>query len=115
MNQGLPDEVLGQRLYTPVETSQVVIDDLPPYYAAKVRNAEMTYTSIDEARSAMENLAAMAERCRVERAAATGQPTPSATPGEEESPSPDNPTASESATMNPSPSSPTRPDLEACA
>lgn len=115
VNQGLPDEVLGQRLYTPVETSQVVIDDLPPYYAAKVRNAEMTYTSIDEARSAMENLAAMAERCRAERAAATGQPTPSATPGEEESPAPDNPTASESATMNPSPSSPTRPDLEACA
>ena len=122
--QGLPEEILGHPLYTRVERSSVVVDDLPPYYAAKVRDSALSYGSLEEARSAVNHLADLAAKCRAERAAQHGSSpetsaTPSGsaevTPGQTGDPSPTATVTAPSGPTSPSASGTHRPDLEACA
>lgn len=122
--QGLPEEILGHRLYTEVERSSVVVDDLPPYYAAKVRDAELSYGSLADARSAVDHLSDLAAKCRAERAAQQSSSAPPSasdgasaevTPAQTPTGDPSATTATPTVTTTPSASGTQRPDLEACA
>ena len=53
------------------------MDDLPPYYAARVQNQELRYDSEHAAQTQLEVLGEMAERCKAERAATVPAETPS--------------------------------------
>ncbi len=78
--QGLPDQILGRDLSTKLETSTVRVDDLPPYYAGRVRDADLRYDSVDQAHEQLASLGRMAERCIAERAASGGAPNSSSGP-----------------------------------
>jgi len=129
--RGIPEQVFGHPLSQLTETSEILVEDLPPYYAAKVQNKELRYDSEHAAQTQLEVLGEMAERCKAERAATVPaeSPTPQ-TPGAETSEdsadsgapadgesgtaapqSPNSVARSESPTSSASPS---RPDLEAC-
>lgn len=129
--QGIPEQVFGHPLSRLTETSEILVDDLPPYYAARVQNQELRYDSEHAAQTQLEVLGEMAERCKAERAATVPAETPAPqTPGAEtsaDSASPEPPTDGQSGTTAPqspnsvarsesptSSASPNRPDLEAC-
>lgn len=115
--QGLPDEVLGFRLWQLNQASSVRIDDLPPYYAQAVRDQRITPPSLEAARTTVAELEQKARICIAKRAAAAPQPggVPSVpgVPGVPEVPGPETPSAPEAPAS--SPSDPTSPDPEACA
>lgn len=105
--RGIPDRVLGQDLATLLETDTTRIDDLPPYYAEKVR-ARIAVGDMGAARSTLIELRDKANQCiaqRRARAEATAAPTPTPTPDPAQTPGPDatDPTATPdpSATADP--------------
>ncbi|WP_341728664.1 protein phosphatase 2C domain-containing protein [Brooklawnia sp.] len=131
--QGIPEQILGHPLSTLTQSSEIVVADLPPYYASKVRNKELRYASEHAAQTQVEMLGEMAERCKAERAASV--PAESSTPQTPGADSPatdspaetQSPTDSGSAPVTPdgtasavgsgtpgSSASTSRPDLEAC-
>lgn len=79
--RGVPDQVLGLPLSTLVETDSTLIENLPTYYADRVR-ASIRVESLDAARSTVVELRQKAAQCvaqREERARAQASAT--ATPG----------------------------------
>lgn len=125
--QGLPEAILGHKLYSKVETSNVHVEDLPTYYAAKVRDGALNYGSLEQARETMAHLDSLAQKCRAERqakaggAGGAGEPTPQpseaskTTSTPEPDPSTSATSASASAAASPTAGETFRPDLEACA
>mgnify|MGYP001587917535 CR=1 FL=1 len=108
--RGLPDRVLGQDLSTLLETDTTRIDDLPPYYAERVRNT-IPVGDMPAARSTLIELRDKANQCIAQRraraeatAAASATPTPTPDPTELPNPSatPD-PNATADPTGSPAP------------
>ncbi len=127
--QGVPEQVFGHPLSELTHSSEILVDDLPPYYASKVRNKELRYDSEQAAQTQLQVLDEMAERCRAERASEanpeSSEPSNSAAPAPEdtetspESPAPSTTTSTAStptrSSVSPGSSASTnRPDLEAC-
>ena len=105
--RGLPDQPLGIDLATTEETSNVRIDDLPPYYARAVRDETLRPKSLEAAQSTVQELRLKAEKCIAERAEREQEAQNPAEPSD--SPSPDQ-------SQSPSPTStPPVEDREACS
>lgn len=115
--QGVTDEVFGQPLNQVIEQTQILITDLPPYYAQQVLDRKFRYDSADEAHTQVLRLEELAEKCRAERAgggsASPSSPasaSPSETSGPQGTASPDpSASASDQSTSAPSSSSPRGP------
>ncbi|WP_300081331.1 protein phosphatase 2C domain-containing protein [Propioniciclava sp.] len=87
--RGVPDQVLGLPLSTLVETDETLIENLPPYYAERVRG-NIRVESLQSARTTVVELRQKAAECvaqREARARASASPTPA--PDATGSPSPD--------------------------
>lgn len=76
--QGVPDQALGLPLSTLLETDSTLIENLPPYYAERVR-ANIRVASLQAARTTVVELRQKAAECiaqREARARATAPPSP---------------------------------------
>lgn len=103
--QGSPEAIFGRSFSSLIETTEIPLGDLPPYYAGLLRDQQLRYDSEQAARAEIAHLNQLAERCRAQRAA--NQHGPTATPqASSASPAPPSPTPGASATP--------RPDLEEC-
>lgn len=84
---GLPQDVLGYPLSDVYEVQPTKIDDLPPFFAQRVRDT-IVVDSLDEAHRTTEQLQAEAERCIEARNAANDPPKPPKKPGRAPTPTP---------------------------
>lgn len=78
--RGLPGSVLGLQLGEVAEQSDVLVDDLPPYFQQKVRTT-IPVAGLDAAHTTVTQLRTRAEACIAKRKASGGKaPTPAASP-----------------------------------
>lgn len=107
--RGVPDLVLGQRLNSVVADEGVLLNDLPPFYRAKVQSI----IQVDNEASGVARLAdlkTIAAKCvaqRKARAEATTTPSPTPTPAPTTTPTPTTPATSATGTPSTPSAAPT--------
>lgn len=104
--QGLPDPFPFVADAKVRRSTEINVDDLPPYYADQVRDRKLVYPTLEQASEQVDHLEELADKCILERQNAD---TPST---QEPAVTPSAPSSTTSPQASASPSD--RPDLEDC-
>jgi protein phosphatase len=81
--RGVPDELLGFSLSELSETSEVLLSDLPTYYADQVRTKRLRSDTLSGAQQTLAELRELAQYCIAQRAQATNPPPSTESPSTE--------------------------------
>ncbi len=112
--QGIPENIFGKDLSHLDRQSTIEVDNLPPYYAERVKNRQLRYASREDALNTLDYLDSLAHKCAAKRASKSTS-HPSASPSSSASNTSISPTPRPStSSASVSPSASMRPDLEEC-